>query len=235
MNLQIIFLTLVELSKITGAVQDTTNLKPFDHYRENMVLRLIIQAYTDDVINELPSIHLTSIQEALLKERMSGLHEHINNHPALHQSRLWVGQTKPTFVPDNNYFKNFETELGRPETKQSEHQKSKRHYFYPSEEICTAETNWLQINFTTDLNNKPVEIIQQDFFGQYVFSFRCLRSHKPCREITALYESECIEKLGWVYMYHRRLDSPGQKAQWGPVAVPSHCACTITPRFSPDL
>ncbi|XP_022250835.1 uncharacterized protein LOC111087673 [Limulus polyphemus] len=233
--IKIILLTLVGFSKTTGAVQETTNIKSFAHYPENMVLRLIIQAYTDDIIHELqqhPNIDLTSTQEALLKERLSGLHDHIHNHPALHQNRLWVGQKKPTFAPDNNYFKNFEIELGRPETKHSEHQKFKRESFYPSEEICTTETTWLKINFTIDLYNKPVEIIQQDYFGQYVFSFRCLTLHKPCRGITTMYESECIERLGWVYMYYRRR---GEKAQWGPVAVPSHCVCIITPRFFPDL
>lgn len=45
-----------------------------------------------------------------------------------------------------------------------------------------------------------------------------------------MYESECTERWGWMYMYYRKL-SDGE-AQWGYVAAPHHCACRIHPKPS---
>ncbi|XP_076346585.1 uncharacterized protein LOC143244922 isoform X1 [Tachypleus tridentatus] len=231
----ILILIVLGLYSSTVALQKRTNISLMKDNSENRVLRLIIQAYTDDLLNDLqrhPTSQLTSTQMALLKGRMNDLHEHIAEHPALLQSSLWVGKRKPTFIPSISHFRHIENGFDRSE---KGNRKIKRGSTYPSEEICNTETNWLQVNMTTDLYNKPVEVIQQEELGQYVFSFRCSTVHGPCRGISPLYESECTERLGWVYMYYRRQDSPDKRAQWGPVAVPNHCACKITPRFFPEL
>ena len=52
-----------------------------------------------------------------------------------------------------------------------------------------------------------------------------------CMGISPLYHSECTERHGWVYMYHKKRDK--KEAEWGYIASPHHCACKIQPRFGP--
>ncbi|XP_076314821.1 uncharacterized protein LOC143227220 [Tachypleus tridentatus] len=232
-----IILTLFGLFDNTATSQETGDIS-LDFYRNNGLLKLIIRAYTEDLIRDFQqqaTSHLSSLQMALLKERLTGLYDYVVEHPALHEHRLWVGNRKPNFIPNRSFHGYNKNEFSQSEKKNLINQQFKRSSTYPSEETCGTETTWLQINLTTDVYNKPVEVIQQEDLGQYIFSFRCLTAHSPCRGISPLYESECIERLGWMYMYYRRRGIPNEGPQWGPVAVPHHCTCKITPKFFPNF
>ncbi|XP_022244532.1 uncharacterized protein LOC111086347 [Limulus polyphemus] len=237
--ISVIALSLQGLSGNAVATQEMDDVQLLDHYPGNKVLRLIIQTYMENLLQDLQqhaSSPMSSLQMARLTKHMNEFYDYVAEHPALHQRRLWVGKEKPTFVPNTNYHGNIADEFKGLETKLPTNQKSKRGSIYPSEEICSTETTWIQINLTTDVYNKPVEVIQQDDLRQFVFSFKCVTAYRPCSGISTLYESECIERLGWVYMYYRRLDDFSSKEpQWGPVAVPHHCACKITPKYFPDI
>ncbi|XP_076322161.1 uncharacterized protein LOC143231524 [Tachypleus tridentatus] len=227
------------LSSNSVVTKETGDVQLLDHYHGNKVLRLIIQTYMENLLQDIQqhtSSPITSFQMALLTKRMNEFYDYVAEHPALHQRRLWVGKEKPAFVPNINYHENFLHEFKGSETILPTNQKSKKGSIYPSEEVCSTETTWIQINLTTDVYNKPVKVIQQDDLRQFVFSFKCVTRYRPCHGISTLYESECIERLGWVYMYYRRLDDFSSKEpQWGPVAVPHHCACKITPKYFPVI
>jgi len=98
---------------------------------------------------------------------------------------------------------------------------------FPSEEICTTDRQWEQINETNDFYDNKVQIVQEEGLQQFVFTYRCANAKGPCTGISNLYHSECTERFGWIYMYYRK--SPSDAPQWGYVAAPHHCACKIQP------
>ncbi|GFY66032.1 uncharacterized protein TNIN_393781 [Trichonephila inaurata madagascariensis] len=209
----------------------------------NGILQLIIDAFTEEMLRE-PEFRLTQSQYALLRQRMSSLYDHIRHHPALHQRYLWVGKGRPDIDPDidaslqpviqsrtSSKRKRYLTENSSDEIKSNPPKKAKASF--PSEEICKTNRQWEQINSTHDFYDNEVEVIQ-DSVQQYVFSYRCVAETGPCIGISPLYESECTERYGWMYMYYRRVDDPYRTPQWGFVAAPHHCACKITPKYIPD-
>jgi hypothetical protein len=44
---------------------------------------------------------------------------------------------------------------------------------FPSEEICTTDRQWEQINETNDFYDNKVQIVQEDGLQQFVFTYRC--------------------------------------------------------------
>jgi len=44
---------------------------------------------------------------------------------------------------------------------------------FPSEEICTTNRQWEQINKTRDLSDNEVEVVQEEGLTQFVFTYRC--------------------------------------------------------------
>ncbi|KAF8790070.1 uncharacterized protein LOC129960063 [Argiope bruennichi] len=220
------------------------------HPFSNGIIQLIIEAYTEEMLremNSIPEFQLTEIQHALLKQRMKSLYEHIRHHPALHQRYMWVGKGRPDIDPDINTSSQ-PMRQGRTSSKrkrylsenssdQSHEVKSnpqkKAQMSFPSQEICKTDRQWKQINSTHDFYGNEVEVIQ-DSVQQYVFSYSCVAETGPCIGISPLYESECTERYGWMYMYYKRVDDPYRTPQWGFVAAPHHCACKITPKYIPD-
>ncbi|CAN8022824.1 unnamed protein product, partial [Ixodes persulcatus] len=96
-------------------------------------------------------------------------------------------------------------------------------------EICQTTTQWEQLNRTQDYDGHEVEIVQ-DEVQQYVFSYRCATAQNPCTAISALYDSECTERKGWMYLYYRPLEGEDRTAKWGYVSVNHHCVCKVTPK-----
>lgn len=47
-----------------------------------------------------------------------------------------------------------------------------------------------------------------------------------------MFESECTERYGWMYMYYK---VEGKPAQWGYVNAPHHCACKLKPIYQPTI
>lgn len=222
----------------------------------NGVIQLIIEAYTDEVLREMdlsPEFQLNEGQMVFLRQRMRGLHDHIRNHPALHQRYLWVGRGKPDIDPDEPFISHQRNKMRRVSSKKkrylvedstSENQSAsetssstsekRTTSTFPSEEICKTNRIWEQVNVTRDFYDNEVEVIQ-DNVQQYVFSYRCAAETGPCIGISPLYDSECTERYGWMYMYYRSIDDPFRRPQWGFVAAPHHCACKITPKFIPEV
>ncbi|XP_054722076.1 uncharacterized protein LOC129231739 [Uloborus diversus] len=219
------------------------------HHISSGVIQLIIEAYTEEVLRELssqPDFRLTTAQYALFRQKMNDLYDHIRHHPALHQRYLWVGKGRPDIDPD--------IQMSIREEKQNRGSSKRKRYLnndspepevsqpsvskkikssYPAEEICKTNRLWEQINITHDFYDNEVEVIQ-DNVQQYVFSYRCVTETGPCIGISPLYESECTERYGWMYMYYRKLDDPFRIPQWGFVAAPHHCACKIIPKYIPE-
>ncbi|KAH7644289.1 hypothetical protein HUG17_6651 [Dermatophagoides farinae] len=113
----------------------------------------------------------------------------------------------------------------------------------PSEEICETKEKWEQIIDTHDLFDNKVKVIQEKDMQQFVFTYRCAKNHGKCLGISPLYESECTERFGWMYMYYIPIitadnnDGDGsnngieRQAQWGFVNAPHHCACKLKPKL----
>ncbi|XP_077494373.1 uncharacterized protein LOC144105031 [Amblyomma americanum] len=100
-----------------------------------------------------------------------------------------------------------------------------------SEEICRTSTAWERLNQTVDSFGNPVEVVQDEAFPQWVFSYRCASQGTPCVGIDALYDSECTERSGFMILYHRKSGSTNDTLpSWGAVEVPHHCTCKITPK-----
>ncbi|KAG8188999.1 hypothetical protein JTE90_019011 [Oedothorax gibbosus] len=222
------------------------------NHLSNGVIQLIIEAYTEEMLRELESVaefQLSASQSSLLRQRMKSLYDHIRQHPALHQRYLWVGKGRPDIDPDirtppkksratskrKRYLSEDDSEPATSHESQASpaSQPAKKAAAFPAEEICKTNRQWEQINSTHDFYDNEVEVIQ-DSVQQYVFSYRCVAETGPCIGISPLYESECTERYGWMYMYYRRTDDPFRTPQWGFVAAPHHCACKITPKYIPD-
>ncbi|KAH9421295.1 hypothetical protein DERP_013744 [Dermatophagoides pteronyssinus] len=114
----------------------------------------------------------------------------------------------------------------------------------PSEEICETKEKWEQIIDTHDLFDNKVKVIQEKDMQQFVFTYRCAKNHGKCLGISPLFESECTERYGWMYMYYKPInndDNNGgdnsndngneRQAQWGFVNAPHHCACKLKPKL----
>lgn len=107
----------------------------------------------------------------------------------------------------------------------------------------------IQITDTHDLYDNKAQVIQQEDMKQFVFSYRCAKNKGKCVGISPMYESECTERNGWMYMYYKPENKP---AQWGfvngksaglelkflvsfgpflPQPAPHHCACRLKPKF----
>lgn len=84
----------------------------------------------------------------------------------------------------------------------------------PSEEICETKQKWEQINETHDLYDNKAVVIQQEDMKQFVFSYRCAKNRGKCLGISPLFESECTERNGWMYMYYKPLNL-NKPPQWG--------------------
>lgn len=82
----------------------------------------------------------------------------------------------------------------------------------PSEEICETHQKWEQIHDTHDLYENKVKVIQKEDMKQFVFSYRCAKNKGKCLGISPMYESECTERWGWMYMYYQQ---EGKAPQWG--------------------
>ncbi|KAH9493794.1 hypothetical protein DERF_014523 [Dermatophagoides farinae] len=102
---------------------------------------------------------------------------------------------------------------------------------------------YLWIIDTHDLFDNKVKVIQEKDMQQFVFTYRCAKNHGKCLGISPLYESECTERFGWMYMYYIPIitadnnDGDGsnngieRQAQWGFVNAPHHCACKLKPKL----
>ena len=60
--------------------------------------------------------------------------------------------------------------------------------------------------------DNKAKVIQQEDMKQFVFSYRCAKNKGKCLGISQLYESECTERFGWMYMYYKPENKP---PQWG--------------------
>lgn len=191
---------------------------------EDGLVKLIIKAFADQVIREV-SDGLSKSQLSLLREKLEKLPEHIRGHPAMGQKQLWVGKGRPPLSKD---LEKKEKPALAAKRKWVMH---KRHgaLVLPSEEICQTITQWEQLNRTQDYDGHEVEIVQ-DEIQQYVFSYRCATAQSPCTAISALYDSECTERKGWMYLYYRPLEGEDHSAKWGYVSVNHHCVCKVTPK-----
>jgi hypothetical protein len=89
------------------------------------------------------------------------------------------------------------------------------------------------VNTTHDLYDNKVVVIQEEDLQQFVFSYRCANLKGQCLGISPLYQSECTERNGWMYMYYRQMNS--KTPQWGYVSAPHHCACKLQPKFIPTM
>ncbi|KFM73911.1 hypothetical protein X975_20414, partial [Stegodyphus mimosarum] len=222
-----------------------TNSNLYPHHFSSGVVQLIIEAYTEQILREMetrPEFKLTETQYTLLRQRMRDLYDHIRLHPALNQKYLWVGKERPQIDPDVGTPLQAE-HLMRSSSKRKRYlnndsddgelKANQKRVSFPAEEICKTHRLWEQINNTHDFYDNEVQVIQ-DSVQQYVFSYRCVTETGPCIGISPLYDSECTERYGWMYMYYRRIDDPFRTPQWGFVAAPHHCACKITPKYIPD-
>lgn len=205
----------------------------------NNVIKLIIKTYVHELLD---NPRLDSNQ---LKTKLTSMNDYISTHPALHQRYLWVGPTPPAdFNPDLH-----EINFDRNTTRYVMTNKRKRSSSnigigsssiiqsgsgagdkeqLPSEEICETKQKWEQINETHDLYDNKAVVIQQEDMKQFVFSYRCAKNKGKCLGISPLFESECTERSGWMYMYYKPENKP---AQWGFVNAPHHCACRLKPKF----
>lgn len=235
---------------------------------KNGILKLIVKTYLDDLMSVTDPI-----DEAVIRSRLSRLGDHISNHPALNQKRLFVGHMPPNYDPDrshNQLQRAFEANYNKRQGpmvdvmmnddsgSSSENSTSTASETttateattegttstttpstaslmktqitksdFPSEEICVTDRSWELINETTDFFDNRVEVIQEEGLQQFVFTYKCANEKGSCTGISPFYHSECTERFGWIYMYHRK--SPKEQPQWGYLAAPHHCACRIQP------
>lgn len=187
-------------------------------------LKLIVKAFADELVREL-STKLDKKQVQLLEEKLGKLPDHIKEHPAIGQKHLWVGKGKPP-VPEDSEKKERHAMAAR--RKFAMHKRDGA-LVLPSEEICQTTTQWEQLNRTQDYDGHEVEIVQ-DEIQQYVFSYRCATAQNPCTAISGLYDSECTERKGWMYLYYRPIEGENRAAKWGYVSVNHHCVCKVTPK-----
>lgn len=187
-------------------------------------IKLIVKAFADELVSELSSI-LDKSQAQMLKEKLVKLPEHIRDHPALGQRHLWVGKGTPPTSKDTDRKERHALAARR---KLAMHKRDGA-LLLPSEEICQTTTQWEQLNRTQDYDGNEVEIVQ-DEIQQYVFSYRCATAQNPCTAISVLYDSECTERKGWMYLYYRPLEGENRVAKWGYVSANHHCVCKVTPK-----
>ncbi|XP_023225657.1 uncharacterized protein [Centruroides vittatus] len=213
------FMTALKMSTATHELNNRKSESPT--YIQSGVVKLIIEAYTDNLLRELEAhshTKLSASQSTVIRQKLNQLHDHIVQHPSLRQSRLWVGDEEPTKTDNDD-------EDG--DNGLSYYSVGKRRPRYPPQEVCRTNPQWEIINITHDFYNKPVQIVQ-DSIRQYVFTYRCVQPAHPCTGVSYRFRSECTERYGWVYVYYRKLDPPNSAPEWGYVAVPHHCACKIT-------
>ncbi|UXI15370.1 coatomer subunit epsilon [Sarcoptes scabiei] len=212
--------------------------EPYTENNSNRLVKLIIKSYLRDLLAN------PSIGDDELKDRLSRINEHVAKHPAMHQKYLWVGQKPPTINPDRidedqsrseSMMKMMMTMMKNNQSNQWPSVLSpmrKRNLAeteqLPSEESCQTEEKWEQIIDTHDLLDNKVKVIQEEDMQQFVFSYRCANSKGKCLGISPLYESECTERFGWMYMYYQQDDQP---PKWGFVNAPHHCACKLRPKL----
>lgn len=55
---------------------------------------------------------------------------------------------------------------------------------FPSEEICTTNRQWEQINKTKDLSDNEVEVVQEEGLAQFVFTYRCSSTKGQSKNLT---------------------------------------------------
>lgn len=209
--------------RLALAAPSSGELQGKDYYEDGLV-KLIIKAFADEVLREV-SDGLSKSQMTLLKEKLEKLPDHIQNHPAMGQQQLWVGKGKPPLTKDTDRKERHALAARR---KWVFHKRNGA-LVLPSEEICQTTTQWEQLNRTQDYDGHEVEIVQ-DEIQQYVFSYRCATAQNPCTAISALYDSECTERKGWMYLYYRPLEGEDRAAKWGYVSVNHHCVCKVTPK-----
>lgn len=188
-------------------------------------LKLIVKAFADELVRELSSA-LDKSHVKLIKDKLDKLPDHIQDHPAIGQKQLWVGKGKP---PTSEDAERKERHALANRRKWAMHKRDGALALLPSEEICQTTTQWEQLNRTQDYDGNEVEIVQ-DEIQQYVFSYRCATAQNPCTAISVLYESECTERKGWMYLYYRPLEGENRAAKWGYVSVNHHCVCKVTPK-----
>lgn len=187
-------------------------------------LKLIVKAFADEIVRELSS-KLDKGQVQILEEKLRKLPDHIQEHPAIGQKHLWVGKGKPPTPKDTERKERHAMAARR---KFAMHKRDGA-LVLPSEEICQTTTQWEQLNRTQDYDGHEVEIVQ-DEIQQYVFSYRCATAQNPCTAISGLYDSECTERKGWMYLYYRPIEGENRVAKWGYVSVNHHCVCKVTPK-----
>ncbi|XP_015783224.1 uncharacterized protein LOC107361120 [Tetranychus urticae] len=181
-------------------------------------LKLIIRSYVNDLLTKYQP-------DPNLRSHLHKMSSHVVNHPALYQKRLYIGSEPPTHDPeiedDQSSMMVMKRKVPKEETPTEQ---------FPSEEICPTNRQWEQINKTHDLYDNEVEVIQEEGMTQFIYTYRCSSNKaSSCVGISPLYNSECTERNGWVYMLHKK---PGDEApQWGYVAAPHHCACKIQPKL----
>ncbi|KAL3250742.1 hypothetical protein MRX96_055390 [Rhipicephalus microplus] len=255
----LLLLFLVESAFLPAQCQvlRTNHPPPFNF--SSGIVRLIIKSYTDELIRDLgdsPALRLSESQAEFLRQRLGRLYEHVRRHPALHQRYLWVGRDQPVASPDepplasharletaSTVSKRGDSRQERsspPQVPQGGERGSVRGVkrtppetpIAPlSEEICRTSTAWERLNETVDSFGNAVEVVQDEAFPQWVFSYRCASQGSSCVGIDAMYNSECTERSGFMILYHRKSGSANDSLpSWGAVEVPHHCTCKITPK-----
>ncbi|KAI1301835.1 hypothetical protein HDE_02747 [Halotydeus destructor] len=214
----LVLLALLSLTWATISGTTTSHIKPG-------ILKLIVKAYVDELLQ------LSDVDKTSLKRKLTHMSDHVATHPALFQRHMYVGHEAPIYDPDQSHSSNVNSMMAVRKRSQEQDitSASAPGAQFPSEEICSTISQWEQINSTNDFNNQPVEVVQEEGLQQYVFTYRCAKTKVgPCTGISPLYQSECTERFGWMYMYYKK--SPEEAAQWGYVEAPHHCACKIQPK-----
>ncbi|KAI2798664.1 hypothetical protein RDWZM_004489 [Blomia tropicalis] len=220
--LTVVILCSLKLDTFHFCSKTTIPLPPLD--APNNVIKLIIKTYVNELLDS------PGMDPDQLKRKMASMNDYISTHPALHQRYLWVGSTPPAeYNPDLHEITGYDQNTTRFVVKRKRNSgMSESKEQLPSEEICETKQKWEQINETHDLYDNKAKVIQQEDMKQFVFSYRCAKNKGKCLGISQLYESECTERFGWMYMYYKPENKP---PQWGFVNAPHHCACRLKPKF----
>ncbi|XP_074594242.1 uncharacterized protein LOC141849697 [Brevipalpus obovatus] len=216
----------VLLNIISSCVVLAKDRYPDAIHLSNGALKFIITTYIDDLLSR-------HSPDDGLKQRLQKMSDHVVNHPALLQKRVFFGSETPPQSPEEepsplayrSYRKRFSapTQIRKDDDPQ-----------YPSDEICKTQRQWELINETYSYKGDEVEVIQDDERKQWIYTYRCVPlQDKSCLGIDSSFKSECAERDGWFRVYYRKI-STGEK-EWGPVAAPHHCACKIHPKIEQPL
>ena len=100
---------------------------------------------------------------------------------------------------------------------------------FPSDEICSTNRQWEQINSTHDFYENEVEVVHQDGMQQFIYTYRCASTRGKislfqkqkvliAKPFSYSFLNAILQKLAWEY---RPFIIPSVPKDW------AGCTCTI--------